>query len=107
MVKFFFSVAAFANKIYSIVIGRLNVDGTPDTSFSRNGITEMPRRRQMAIQQNGKILVAASIEHLEWQQVEFRNELVLFRLNADGKIDETFGSGSGDASINRINYFYH
>jgi uncharacterized delta-60 repeat protein len=88
----------FDKKIYGVIIGRLNVDGTPDTSFGCNGITKIPVwGEQIAIQQNGKILVAARIRTSETAGKDcrgFRNDLVLFRLNADGKLDETFGSGS-------------
>jgi uncharacterized delta-60 repeat protein len=96
--KILFLGGGYDKKIYGIVIGRINVDGTPDTSFGRNGMAQLPVwGEQIAIQPNGKILVAARIRTSESAGKDcrgFRNDLMLFRLNADGRLDEQFGAVS-------------
>jgi uncharacterized delta-60 repeat protein len=88
---------------YAIVVGRYNVDGSPDISFNNNGIINIPMGksravgRKIAIQSNGKIVVVgnagiiASDVRSHWTS-RYPPDLVIFRLNTDGRIDKYFGS---------------
>jgi uncharacterized delta-60 repeat protein len=81
------------NGAESLVVGRLNENGTPDTSFDGDGIRRLGAGfgdvgRDVAVQPDGKILV------LGFGGVDFK----LTRLKADGSVDTEFGSG-GTATI--------
>ena len=77
------------NGYRKFVLMRLNVDGTPDTTFDADGIVEVGDFGQtdasceaLAIQQDGKIVA-----------VGYGNgKGTLIRFNTDGSIDGTFGS---------------
>jgi uncharacterized delta-60 repeat protein len=76
-----------------LVVGRLNADGSPDTSFNGTGIRTLGSGfgdvgRDVAVQADGKILV------LGFGGVDFK----LTRLNPNGSVDTGFGSG-GTATI--------
>ena len=88
---------------YAIVVGRTNADGSPDTSFGNNGITQVlmgkspATGRKIAIQQDGKIVVAGDVGKIEPNAISHRSsrypsDLVFFRLYATGRIDENFGA---------------
>lgn len=88
---------------YAIVVGRYNVDGSPDISFGNNGLTTIPMGksravgRKIAIQSNGKIVVVGNAGKIDsnakshWTS-RYPPDLVIFRLNSDGRIDKYFGS---------------
>jgi uncharacterized delta-60 repeat protein len=70
---------------------RLNADGTPDGSFGSGGIAHalvgsVGAANAVAIQPNGKIVLAGSINPSVTQ-------LALARFNANGSLDASFGSG--------------
>ena len=66
---------------------RYNVDGTLDTSFGTDGIAVGALFiRAVAIQPNGKIVVAGDIDTVKYAVVQ--------RFNGDGTQDNSFGSGS-------------
>lgn len=69
------------------VLVRLNANGTPDTTFGVNGVSQVNagNARSIAVQSNGKILTAAAS---------------ITRYNANGTLDTTFGkSGRTDSKI--------
>ncbi len=71
-------------------LGRLNADGTPDTSF--NPIADLPVRA-VAVQADGKILVAGDFTTLRsGGGTTVRNHLG--RLNPDGTLDTSFDPGA-------------
>jgi len=80
---------------YTVVVGRYNVDGSPDISFGNNGLTNIPMGksravgRKIAIQSNGKIVVVGNAGTIASR---YPPDLVIFRLNTDGRIDKYFGS---------------
>ena len=82
-----------SNGTESLVVGRLNTNGTPDSSFDADGIKTLGAGfgdigRDVAVQSDGKILV------LGFGGTDFK----LTRLNQSGTIDTGFGSG-GTATI--------
>jgi len=71
-------------------IGRLNADGTLDTSFNPGANQSV---RALAVQANGKILVAGDFTTLRSGSVTMvRNHLG--RLNSDGTLDTSFDPGA-------------
>jgi uncharacterized delta-60 repeat protein len=70
-------------------VGRVNTDGTLDTGFGANGIVQLPpgRYSKVKIQPDGKILIAGN------DQTSSTCEILLVRLNADGSLDQSFGTG--------------
>jgi len=60
-----------------IAIGRYNIDGSLDKSFSDDGIQPITFRSQIAVQNNGKILVVSSRS--------------IYQYNSEGNPDKTFG----------------
>jgi uncharacterized delta-60 repeat protein len=79
---------AFGNSSLGVV--RLNGDGSPDLTFGTGGVTaaagffywENPIARAIAVQADGKIVVAGTAAA----------QFVLARFNPDGTPDQTFGS---------------
>ena len=70
------------------MVSRYNTDGTLDTSFGTNGIATFhingnDEARAIALQSDGKIVVAG------WTAGDHG----LLRLNTDGSLDNTFGTG--------------
>ena len=94
-----------ADQDYDFALLRYHPDGTPDTSFGLNGAAITPigsgneSARAIALQSDGKILVAGS--SFDGGSVSF----ALVRYLPDGALDATFGSagvvttamGSGDS----------
>ena len=70
-------------------IARLNANGTLDTGFF-SGFDSISGAQSVALQNDGKILVAGSFTNYGGVP---RNRIV--RLNADGSLDPTFNPGSG------------
>jgi uncharacterized delta-60 repeat protein len=74
---------------------RINADGTPDLSFGTNGSvtvavttgttlnTAYDAPRRIAVQQDGKIVVAGTAQNVDFGVI---------RLNTDGSLDTTFGN---------------
>jgi len=79
-----------ANGSLVLVVSRYNMDGSADTSFNGNGVlvTNIAGDMHgMAVQSDGKILLAAST-----------TGATVVRVNTDGTLDTSFGSG-GIATI--------
>lgn len=70
-------------------IGRLNADGSLDTSFNP-GISNYSYVKTLAVQPNGKILVGGYFTSIGGYG---RNHIG--RLNADGSVDTSFNPGAG------------
>src|SRR5687767_5109030 len=73
---------------------RYNPDGSPDASFGTGGVvlinfSGFDRAFKMAIQSDGKIVVVGSTAPNEFTNGQF----ALARLNPDGSLDGSFGSG--------------
>lgn len=77
---------------YDILTMRLNVDGTPDSSFGNNGIavydnaSRSDKGRAIAIQSDGKIAVTAR------SKGNSTTIAMILRYNGDGTLDSTFGT---------------
>ncbi|PKK88115.1 MAG: hypothetical protein CVV64_20220, partial [Candidatus Wallbacteria bacterium HGW-Wallbacteria-1] len=74
----------------SVILARYNIDGSPDTSFDTDGTAVFTRPgetwsgQSIAVQSDGKILVAASV-------YDGTSDLYgLIRFNADGTLDTSF-----------------
>jgi uncharacterized delta-60 repeat protein len=101
--------ANFANEGHQAVIIRYKTDGTPDTDFGGGdgmvrskddaNINLYTRAYGIALQSTGKIIVAGD---------QFYNTERIFRLNAEGTLDATFGT-DGVVDVNRPNseFIYH
>lgn len=77
-------------------IGRLNADGSLDTSFNA-GVTG-DRVNVLAVQADGKILVGGTFTAFDRGGTDSRERANLARLNADGSLDASFNPGAqGDA----------
>ncbi len=74
-------------------IARLNADGSLDTTFSPGSGANM-EVYSLAIQQNGKVLLGGAF--FEYNGTTQR---YLVRVNADGKLDSTFNTGTGPSNI--------
>ena len=78
------------------IIGRLNIDGTIDTTFGSSGIYDLPVGvgfRDMAVSPSGSIFVLAGVGF----DTDDGNKVI--KLNFNGALDTTFGA-SGIASFN-------
>ncbi len=75
-------------------IGRLNTDGTLDTTFNPGAIGSVSC---LAVQAGGKILVGGNFTNLAGQA---RNNIG--RLNSDGTLDSTFNPGAGGGSYSTV-----
>ncbi len=81
-----------------IVMARLKLDGSYDSSFGNNGIviTELGKNEQiyaLALQADGKIILAGTSDIA----YGYAPQMLVVRYNADGKLDNTFGNGAGYA----------
>lgn len=77
---------------------RFNADGTKDTSFIiGTGITTSTLIADIALQSDGKILIAGGFE--SWSGQPFGR---LCRLNTDGSLDDSFVLGIGGSHISGI-----
>jgi len=74
------------NGVAASKIIRLNSDGTVDTNFATSGNT-IGYVNDMAIQPDGKIIIAGSIKQYNNTAVKY-----IVRINADGSLDNTFKS---------------
>ena len=83
---------------YNICVGRLNENGSPDTSFNGTGyaLTRIPgangnqsawAANGLAFQSDGKIVVVGTAAY-----ASFTKSLVVVRYNANGTLDTTFGT---------------
>lgn len=72
---------------------RLNPDGTVDTSFDAGNI-QNAMIRAMALQADGKIIIAGNMSSVQGAQ---RNSIA--RLNADGSLDQTFAANTDTHGI--------
>lgn len=84
------AVEGAANGTTNFAIARLRSDGLPDTSFSDDGrqivaIGPSALASAVALQADGKIVVAGVGGATQ--------QFALLRLNADGSVDNTFGTG--------------
>ncbi len=79
------------------LVGRLNSDGTPDSSFGNGGYAIGPGGYALALQPDGKILVANRNNFFPQNTLQ-----VIKRLNTDGSPDTGFGSG-GSATVSFVN----
>lgn len=93
-----------------LTVARYNVDGSLDESFGQTGVVTGPaqltRGNAVAVQPDGKILVAG-----QGAPTRSTTTFALSRLNADGTIDPTFGvggvsltdiGGRGQSEVNAI-----
>lgn len=74
----------------SLALGRLNYDGAPDLSFAGTGWAPIAGNftmRDIALQPNGKILTIGIRTDITW------GEAYVWRYNANGTPDNTFGAG--------------
>ena len=94
-----------ANGNSDFAIARLNVDGTPDTTFSEDGQVLVPFNllgaeggedvaNSVAIQDDGKILVGGYVQSSPGGDYDF----AVARLNFDGSLDTSFGN-DGKATV--------
>ncbi|HSI36612.1 MAG TPA: hypothetical protein VK986_23705, partial [Tepidisphaeraceae bacterium] len=80
----------------SLIVHRLNADGTPDPSFSGDGQVSLPTRfgypgqHTLRFGPDSKILFGGSLESDVYYT---EREFAVLRLNADGTVDTTFGDG--------------
>lgn len=95
---------SFNNKNINYLV-RLNSDGTIDSTFQTGsgfiGTSLYPGLNSIAIQSNGKIIVAGSFNSYNGRKC---NDII--RLNKDGSYDTTFNSGSGITSNANLNQIY-
>lgn len=75
------------------VIVRYNSNGTPDGGFGQGGTVTISgasnRSKSLALQNNGKILVAGHV----LKPTPFQTDFNVLRLNTDGSPDGSFGTG--------------
>jgi uncharacterized delta-60 repeat protein len=83
-----------------VFLMRYNADGTLDTTFGSTGTVitdDMIHGREtaagLAVQSDGKIVVSATFQPSTGSILT--NDFALFRYNADGSLDTTFGNGFG------------
>jgi uncharacterized delta-60 repeat protein len=78
---------------------RLNADGTPDTTFNAGGSGANAPVRDIAVQTDGKILIAGSF-------ISYNGETTasdgIMRLNADGTRDVHFNIGGAGAANSNV-----
>lgn len=85
---------AYNGSNYDFALARYNTDGSLDTTFDSDGKLTTPVGTlkdvgiAVAIQSNGKILVAGSSE-----SAASVNNFAIVRYNADGSLDNLYGSG--------------
>ncbi len=77
---------------YDIIVIRLNTDGSLDNTFSFDGqvvtaVNDQDYGQSIGIDPDGKIVVAGST-----QDANFNTNTLLIRYNADGSLDNTFGT---------------
>jgi uncharacterized delta-60 repeat protein len=85
-------VVGYANSSYAVVV-RYGTDGTLDSSFGSGGIVQLGSgapKSDLAIQADGRILIAGPAS---------AGGFGLVRLNTNGSLDSSFGSG-GQVAVN-------
>lgn len=93
----------------AITVARYNSDGSLDSTFGANGVTQTKVNRgsrtgQLLVRPDGKILVAGTTPHGRY------DKMTVVRFHADGALDTTFGSdgvllikpGKGSASLSSL-----
>jgi uncharacterized delta-60 repeat protein len=93
----------------NIAVARMNADGTLDTSFgagtsdgSPDGVVTLSlgkgddEARAIAVQSDGKIVIAGTSSSTD--ATGKSTNIVVARMNADGTLDTTFGTGTTDDS---------
>lgn len=93
-------IVVTGNRLGDVALARLNADGSPDSSFANGGTRttdigsgSSDRGEALAIQVDGKIVVAASTDaNLDGSRTIDFNFAVL-RYNRDGSLDGTFRGG--------------
>jgi uncharacterized delta-60 repeat protein len=78
-----------------LALARFNSDGTPDMGFGTYGKVVTPVVSYgygVALQSDGRIVVAGTVDRHN-PDMTVNVDFALARFNADGSIDETFGSG--------------
>lgn len=96
-----------ANSNFADLLIRLNTDGTLDTSFGSGGIDNLvPPGNQsaegffaLAIQSDGKIVAGAATG-------EQGSSVAVARVNTDGSLDTSFGSGGFTATVSAGSIFF-
>lgn len=95
------------------IVVKLDATGTPRPGFGVDGIAkvdvvakgagEMPRG--IALQSDGKVIVAGTVEHDAAATGVFANDrdVYVLRLNTDGSLDTTFGDGNTGIKILNLN----
>ncbi|HVG13290.1 MAG TPA: hypothetical protein VM843_09810, partial [Flavisolibacter sp.] len=86
------------NSIFAFLVTRINYDGTIDKTFGKNGkVTEHNIYNPgasgpfVALQKDGKILVACSKRSKQQYGTIGNYDITLFRFNKNGSTDSTFG----------------
>ena len=84
--------------VSDFTVARLNADGSLDTSFDGDGRQTVgtPSRevgRAVALQPDGKIVVAGLASDRAFPSFEAMKDVALARLNSDGSMDLDFGEG--------------
>lgn len=94
--KFIFAGSTYlGNTSYALAVTRFNENGSLDTGFGVNGTSVMHSSdytavgNALAVLPDGKILAAGYRIPYETMMKDF----IVMRLNADGSLDQTFGSG--------------
>jgi uncharacterized delta-60 repeat protein len=87
------------SELQGLVVERYESNGLPDTTFGSDGRMLLPGElasrggARIAVQTDGKILIAGTA--IDEDALVFGAMFFLARLNADGTMDSTFGSGNG------------
>lgn len=84
---------------FSTIVAKFTPQGVLDTTFGTNGVftknltvgTNGEVARAIGLQSTGKIVVAATVDHVGATDARDR-DVAVFRLNADGTLDTTFGT---------------
>jgi uncharacterized delta-60 repeat protein len=89
-----------------IIVQRYTSSGMLDTTFGNNGTTVVPRSQpfpagaSIAMQPDGKIVGVGWEYYSWWDLTNYYDAIVVFRINANGSMDNSFGSaGTGVAKI--------
>lgn len=95
---------------YVFAVARYNANGTLDTSFSSDGLQTTQMRsgtsgssnaRAIALQADGKLVVAGNA----WRGTTTKDDVAVARYLSNGNLDTTF-DGDGKAYVNFSNYDY-
>ena len=89
-----------ATNDYETIVAHFGADGELDTTFGTDGwfVRNLAVglageiARGITLQSDGKIVVAATVEHVATGADPRDRDIALFRLNTDGTLDDTFGT---------------